>query len=568
MRANPNTTLTINGGGGNDSVELDSAAARDQITINLGNGNSTAQVEGTALDPSSQVTVNGGPGADTLLFDAQGQPITTYDASGNLRPSSQPPALPNGQIQVSGGADAGVIYTQITSIPGFVGATIGAGGPYTINEGEGQGVTFAGTATAATNSTNLSAAWDLNGSGAFSIPAVLTQTSPGTYNVTASLTWAQLVSLGLNGPGTYPIALRVYSTSNTVTAYSSLTINPVAPTLSVPPEGTAIAGVPYTLTFSGQEVAGANYSITGWTINWGDGTPSDPDITTLPSDATSATHTFTSAGKPTISVTASDNYFAATTATQSLTVSVGPQSVGAGGPYTIATGDSLTLTATAAGNLSASSFQWELGNVGLPDGTATFNSSSGYTTDQVTQTWADLQGLGIDETKANSPYNVTVSVAYPASTSSASTTVTASTTLTVNATPPTATFTGTNAPLALGGTSTVSFTSPFDPSAAETAAGFTYSYDFSDNGTFAIAGSTSPTAAVPANFLAQPGSFVVHGRITAQDGQFTDYYTTIHVADVAPSVSVGPGQTISPGSPFALSGVTFSDPGYATSSSS
>ena len=45
-----NTTLTINGGGGNNFVELDAAAAGDAITINLGNGNSTAQVEGTALD--------------------------------------------------------------------------------------------------------------------------------------------------------------------------------------------------------------------------------------------------------------------------------------------------------------------------------------------------------------------------------------------------------------------------------------------------------------------------------------------------------------------------------------
>ena len=87
---NPNTTLTINGGGGNDSVELDSAAARDQITINLGNGNSTAQVEGTALDPSAQVTVNGGRASTRSLFDAQGQPITTYDASGNLIPPASP----------------------------------------------------------------------------------------------------------------------------------------------------------------------------------------------------------------------------------------------------------------------------------------------------------------------------------------------------------------------------------------------------------------------------------------------------------------------------------------------
>ena len=59
--------------------------------------------------------------------------------------------------------------------------------------------------------------------------------------------------LGLNGPGTYPIALRVYSTTNTVTAYSSLTIKsgrPDADASPVPREPPS-AGVPYTINFSG-----------------------------------------------------------------------------------------------------------------------------------------------------------------------------------------------------------------------------------------------------------------------------------------------------------------------------
>ena len=142
----------------------------------------------------------------------------------------------------------------------------------------------------------------------------------------------------------------------------------------------------------------------------------------------------------------------------------------------------------------------------------------------------------------------------------------APTTLVVKPTPPTATFTGTDA--VLGGTSTVSFTDPFDPSAAQTKAGFTYSYDFENNGTFEIIDTSSPTEPVPANLLAQPGSFTVHGRITASDDTFTDYDTTIHVADVAPTVTVGSDRTIAAGAPFALSGVMFGDPGYATSSGS
>ena len=616
---NPSTTLTINpnagDGGGNNFVELDGAAAGDHIKINLGNGNSTAQVEGTALDPTASVHVNGGTGYDTLLFDAQGNAITAYDQSGTVIPSGIP-ATPNGQIQVAGGADARVIYTLIQFIPGFVGAIASAGGPYDIHEG--QGVTLSGTATAATGTTILGEDWDLNGDGSFGDASGLNPT----------ITWTQLAALGLNVPGTYPIAMRVYSSSSTVTVYSSLVITPVRPMLTLTATSPATAGVPYTIDFSGTEVPGAGYGITGWTINWGDGTTSP-----LPSTATSATHTYTTVASDTIVATASDPYYldsvtvlsgtlsassatvtglpntaffypgepvsgtgipagttilaiestsslilsknattggssslsftsTATSTSQSITVSPGAGSISAGGPYTISTGDSLTLTATAADNLAATAFEWDLfgqGNfVTLAGGTASFDATTGFTTYQVTQTWAQLQALGIDEGTYN---DVRVEVAYAGSTP-----ISTPTTLVVNPTPPTATFTGTNT--TLGGSSSVSFSNQADQSASQQADGFTYSYDFYNNGMFEIAGSSSPTAAVPAILLAQPGSFVVHGRITAQDGTYSDYYTTIAVTDVAPTVTVEPDQSIGAGVPFSLSGVSFTDPGYATPSSS
>jgi hypothetical protein len=542
ISADTNATLTIDGGAGVNFVELDSAAKGDVIAINLGSGNSTAQVEGTALDPTAQITIDGGQGFDTLLFDAKGGAINAYDPSGNRIAGGQPD-LPNGQIQVFGGSDPRVIYNQISSIPGFVGATISAGTYPPL--AEGQGITLAGTATAATGSTILSAAWDLTGRGTFGDATGLTPT----------LTWAQLAALGLNHPGTYPIALRVYSTTNTVTAYSTLTITAVAPTVTVSPAPTATAGVPYTINFSGQEVAGVNYGITGWTINWGDGTPGNPDITTLPGDATSATHTFTTPGSDTVSVTEADPYFPATSVSQAVAVSVGAQSINAGGPYAIAAGNGLTLTATAYGTPTA--FNWDLGGKGtFTDATTTTISTvGGISTGQVTLSWAQLESLGIDE---GTYADVRVEAVY----AGGPTAISAPTTLVIQPTAPTTTFTGTSA--VLGGTSTVSFTNPFDPSAAQTHDGFTYSYDFYDNGTFEIAGSTSPTAAVPADLLAQPGSFIVHGRITAADGTYTDYDTTITVSDAAPTVTVGPNQTITAGTPFTLSGVTFSDPGYAT----
>ncbi len=533
-------TLVYDGGSGNDFVELDAAAAHDAITINLGSNFSTAQVEGTALDQTASVNVNGA-GFAALLFDSQGQPITAYDASGNTIASNQP-ATPNGQIQVATGSSARVIYTGISSIPGFVGATASAGTypPFP----EGQGITLSGSATPPTNSSILDATWDLNGDGVFGDASGLDPT----------LTWAQLAGLGLNGPGTYPIALRVESTSSTVTAYSSLTIQAVAPTVMVSGSSTAIAGTPYTVSFSGQEVPGANYGITGWVIDWGDGSTS-----TLPRDATSATHTYTTTGSNTVNVTAADPYFPATTVSLPVTVSLGAQSVNAGGPYMINTGSGLVLTATAIGSPAA--FGWDIkGNGTFTDAAGTITSASGgYSTSQVAVSWAQLQALGIDEGTYS---DVRVRAVYGGGSSATS----APATLVINPTPPTAMFTGTDT--SLGGSSTVSFTSPFDPSAAQTNGGFAYSYDFYNNGIFEIDGSQNATAQVPAILLAQPGSFVVHGRITAQDGTYTDYDTTIHVADVAPAVAAEPNQIIDSRGPFALSGVTFSDLGYATAAAS
>src|SRR5207248_1814478 len=65
---------------------------------------------------------------------------------------------------------------------------------------------------------------------------------------------------------------------------------------------------------------------------------------------------------------------------------------------------------------------------------------------------------------------------------------------------PTATL-GNNGPVPEGSTALVSFSNQGDPSAADVAAGFTYSYDFNDDGTFEVSGSGSASAVVPATYL-------------------------------------------------------------------
>ncbi len=102
------------------------------------------------------------------------------------------------------------------------------------------------------------------------------------------------------------------------------------------------------------------------------------------------------------------------------------------------------------------------------------------------------------------------------------------TTIPIEDPPPTATFS--NNGLSSGGAlPVVSFSDPFDPLPADRAAGFTYSYDFADNGTFQIVNSSSPSATIPASFIHGPGGYTVHGRITDKNGNFTDYTTLVTV---------------------------------------
>src|SRR5581483_4690504 len=92
------------------------------------------------------------------------------------------------------------------------------------------------------------------------------------------------------------------------------------------------------------------------------------------------------------------------------------------------------------------------------------------------------------------------------------------TTITINNVAPTATLVATGR-LIERQPVTVTFTNQFDPSHADTAAGFLYSFDFNGDGTFEITDSTSPTATFtpPAE-----GTFNVRGRIKDKDGGFTD----------------------------------------------
>jgi PKD repeat protein len=78
-----------------------------------------------------------------------------------------------------------------------------------------------------------------------------------------------------------------------------------------------------------------------------------------------------------------------------------------------------------------------------------------------------------------------------------------------------------------------SFSGGSDASAADMAAGLTYSFDFDGDGVFEVSGS-SPSAT---RTFARHGVYTVTGRVTDKDGGYTDYTTTVSVKNVAAVIS-------------------------------
>ncbi|HEX4794932.1 MAG TPA: FG-GAP-like repeat-containing protein [Humisphaera sp.] len=108
----------------------------------------------------------------------------------------------------------------------------------------------------------------------------------------------------------------------------------------------------------------------------------------------------------------------------------------------------------------------------------------------------------------------------------------------INNAPPTAVFLA-GAPVPLGSAGRVAFFRSSDPSPADVAAGFKYSFDFNNVGTFEIADSPAAVATIPASFLTATGVHKIRGRIEDKDGGFTDYTTTVYAYKPAPAAISG-----------------------------
>ena len=171
-------------------------------------------------------------------------------------------------------------------------------------------------------------------------------------------------------------------------------------------------------------------------------------------------------------------------------------SVSAGGPYSVNEGGSVAVAATGTDpEGGALTFAWDLDNDGIfetPGQTATFAADDGPAMRTVKVRATDTGGLS----------------------------TTASTTVAVANVPPTATFHAPTSVLA-GSDFTLSLTDSFDPSAADTAAGFTFAFDCGSG--YASFGSSS-SISCPTTVT---GNRSVAAQIRDKDGGVTEYKATV-----------------------------------------
>lgn len=137
------------------------------------------------------------------------------------------------------------------------------------------------------------------------------------------------------------------------------------------------------------------------------------------------------------------------------------------------------------------------------------------------------------------------------------------TVVTVNNVAPTATLAN-SGPIDEGSAVTISFGAQYDPSTADTAAGFHYAIacDGADLSSATYAASSAADSA-SCTFDDGPGTYAVHGRIIDKDGGYSEYSTLVTVNNVAPTATLVDPGAVPEGSPFALSLVGAHDPSEA-----
>ena len=397
---------------------------------------------------------------------------------------------------------------------------VDAGGPYSIEEGDD--LVLSGSATDHDIPIQtLTYSWDLNNDGTFG----------DATGAAPTISWADLQTLGLNDDGSYTVTLRVSDDDTSTDATATLTITNTAPAADAGGPYTIAEGESLVLAGSGSDVSAADTAILtySWDLNndgtFGDATGAAPSVdwATLQALGLNDDGSYT----VTLRVVDDDTF---TDAASILTITNVAPTADAGGPYTIAEGESLVLAGSGSDVSTADAviltYSWDLNNDG------TFGDATGAAP---TVSWADLQALGLDD---DGSYTVTLRV------SDDDTSTDATSTLTITNTAPAVDAGG---PYTIAeGESLVLAGSGSDVSAAD-AAILTYSWDLNNDGTFGDATGAAPTvswAALEALGVDDDDIYTVTLRVS-DDDTFTNAVSTLTVENSVPDVTADiPIQTV------------------------
>ncbi|MDZ4853052.1 MAG: PKD domain-containing protein [Pirellulaceae bacterium] len=557
-----NTSVIVNGGNGQDDIRVIASGPGQVTVINMLTASAnlnlafssdeptlasravtqdTVTIVLSNLDATSTTTVSGNSNS-ILHYDTQG---ATAIVSGNT-------------LQVSGKGT--VTYTGINQVTEIFPPIVRFINPPTqITEGQDLSIEIEVLPRNMAGKLNKPVEWDFDGDGIFG-DFYGSSLFEGFSRETISLTWSQLVALGILDSGNHQIAFRAENDEGTSETFFNLTVlnapqvvsirNETQPNFDLPAiDGAAVLGVPYRIFFDAVDPGEDRPQ--EWLVDWGDGTSE-----VYGSGIRSAMRSFPRPGEFTITVGVVDEDSApnaSATATMKIAVALNPLAVTIfGGPFSVIQGGAATLNGSALG--TAEGLTWDL------NGDNNFGDATGA---RPTLTWNELIALGIDRA---GNYPIAFRARYLDTSGSVVSSPSVTSTLTVVNVAPKANL-GNAGPVNEGSPATVSFNNMFDPSSTEQAA-LTYSFDFDNNGIFDagldIVDSTSSTANVPASLLAQSGILTIRGLVKDLNGAQTESFASLIINDVAPTINISTASTsIVEGSPFAIT-AQVTDPGADT----
>jgi hypothetical protein len=326
-----------------------------------------------------------------------------------------------------------------------------------------------------------------------------TPDDPGTYELTVTTTDADGAS------ATQTALITAVASGPAVTVQG-------APTSAVP-EGTAIA-----LTSSvmdGLTVSSSGYSYL-WTV-----TDNGAVVPLTGVTLTQPTLSFAApeAGSFVASLKVTDSASLSGTGAGSFTISNVAPTVSLGAAPTVAKGSLVQFSNafTDPGTLDSFTYLWHVvsnNGVSISDATTQNFSFTPSNTGKYTVTYTvtdNFGGIGTGSVVVNVP----------------------------NLAPTTTGFTSSGT-LSVGKSVTFTLAGALDPF-THTSAGLTYSFDYKDDGSFSETGDVSGAATAAASHIfGLPGTYTVHGRVTDTEGGYADFYKTVTIKNVPPTIPITP----------------------------